>query len=218
MTVSVNTLVFETRIDKLRQQMQEDVDLVFLPISVNLRYIAGLNLKKLDRLIAAIIPKNGEPAIVAPTVEVERIKNGICLENYKLLSLEEHEHPYTAIAGWIQSKKPEVAVEGKAWSNEYPRLFTALPTAGFTDASELFGTFRIRKDDWEKDQIKEAIKIAAEAIEATLSQITKGMTESEECKILRNEELAKGAEKNLRAHGAYFARNSSMPHGGTRTS
>jgi len=215
MTVAVNTVVFETRMNKLQQQMQEeDIDLVFLPISVNLRYITGLNLKKRDRLIAAIIPKNGEPAIVVPTFEVERIENGICLENYTLLSWEEDENPYAAISGWIQPKKPKVAVEGKAWFNEYSQLFKAHPTAVFTDACELLGSLRIRKDDWEKDQIKEAIGIAAEAREATLSQITKGMTESEACKILCDEELAKGAEMNLTSHGAHFARNSSMPHGG----
>jgi len=207
--------VFEKRVEVLQEKMtQKSLDYLFLPVSLNQRYVTGLNLKKRDRLMAAVIPQKGEIALVIPGFELEGVQEGVRVASAKFMPWQEQENPYEMIATIIDSPKPRIGVESTAWFSEYDKLSAVLPSATFVDAASLLAAMRIRKSDWEKERIKKAIDIIDEAREAMFARLKEGMTETEACEILRSEGVLRGGE-NPHPHGAHFGRNSSFPHGGT---
>ena len=73
----------------------------------------------------------------------------------------------------------------------------ALPEADFPDASEALASLRLRKDEFEVDAIRRAVKVAQEALEATISLIKMGVTEKEIASELTLQMLKHGSEFEL---------------------
>lgn len=205
---------FETRLQKIREAMaKRHISHLFVPISVNQRYMCGLNLIKRERLTAAIVPRKGDVTIVCPYFELERIKQQFRLSDGEVVGWKEHEDPYTYVSKTIGDGDKNVAVEPTAWFSEYSKLAKALPSAAFVNAGPLFTELRSIKSEWEKDNIRRAIEIIREARRAMFTQLRKGITETEACEILRTEGAKRGGE-NPHPHGVHLGINTSYPHGG----
>jgi Xaa-Pro dipeptidase len=80
---------------------------------------------------------------------------------------------------------------------ELRHIRAGAPEADFPDASEALGSLRLRKDDDEVDCIRRAVKIAQEALEATIPSIQVGMTEKQIAANLNIELLRHGSDSEL---------------------
>src|SRR5690348_3069687 len=67
--------VFTARIDKARAALAAaKLDLLVVTPSTNYEYLTGYNPGRSERLIALFLPLKGDPIIVCPAFEVERLK------------------------------------------------------------------------------------------------------------------------------------------------
>ncbi len=87
------------------------------------------------------------------------------------------------------------------------------------DTTGLLATARLRKDEIEVRQLRKAVRIQEEALEATLEAIEPGQTELEVCALLEYEMKIRGAEDPAFDPIVAAKANGSRPHatpGGTR--
>src|SRR2546427_8066736 len=66
---------FARRLARAQQQLQaRKIDLLIATPGTNYEYLTGYNPGRSERLIALLLPARGDPTIVCPTFEVERIR------------------------------------------------------------------------------------------------------------------------------------------------
>ena len=80
---------------------------------------------------------------------------------------------------------------------EFRHVKAGAPEADYPDASAVLSALRLRKDQAEIDAMRRAVKIAQDALEATLPQIKIGMTEKELSSELVVQLLKHGSEPEL---------------------
>src|SRR2546425_948560 len=67
--------VFARRLARAQQELQaRKVDLLIATPGTNYEYLTGYNPGRSERLIALLLPASGDPTIVCPSFEVERIR------------------------------------------------------------------------------------------------------------------------------------------------
>ena len=80
---------------------------------------------------------------------------------------------------------------------EFQYVHVGAPEADFPDASEALASLRLRKDQNEVEAMKRAVKVAQDALEATIPLIKIGMTEKEIASELTMQMLKHGSESEL---------------------
>jgi Xaa-Pro dipeptidase len=96
---------------------------------------------------------------------------------------------------------------------EFRHVKSGAPEADFPDASDVLADLRLRKDKSEVDAMRMAVKIAQDALEATLPIIKIGMTEREVASELVMQLLKHGSESEMPFAPIVSAGpNSSNPH------
>src|SRR5215211_7357282 len=173
----------QSRLDKLNASLQtSDLDAVILNPGPTLTHLTGLHFHLMERPVVLMFAKDQEPAIVLPELELQKVAS----LPYKLQVFAYPENP----AQWedvFRRAAQSLGLDGKRVGVE-PRQLRLLefryvkggaPEANYPDASEVLSALRLRKDPAEVEAMRRAVKIAQEALEATLPLIRMGMTEKE---------------------------------------
>src|SRR6266699_2349656 len=88
--------VFTARIEKARAALAAaKLDLLVATPSTNYEYLTGYNPGRSERLIALFLPVKGDPIIVCPAFEVERLK--LHSVPADLRPWEEEKNPYNVV-------------------------------------------------------------------------------------------------------------------------
>src|SRR2546426_12824301 len=88
--------VFARRLARAQQQLQaRKIDLLIATPGTNYEYLTGYNPGRSERLIALLLPAGGDPTIVCPSFEVERIRQHSVV---------------AATRGWEEQDDPHVLV------------------------------------------------------------------------------------------------------------
>jgi len=184
---------------------------LFSEPSTPFSYLQSANFGRSERLIALIIPKNGQPLVVAPSFEVERVRRALgTLADIR--GWEEHESPYVLVYNALWSLGPaRLGIEPSTRYGTVVQLQKVLTNWQFPDASDLFIQLRIIKSDEEIALIRRAISITETSIAATFASLEAGIGEREVAAHLSQEMQERGA----RGGGlVQFGPNSALPHGG----
>src|SRR5438552_9251985 len=89
---------FGSRIARARELMRgAKIDLLFAVPSKNMAYLSKLNTFRSERLTALLLPLEGEPAIVCPAFEEERMRRSSAFN--RMETWQESEDPYQLAAG-----------------------------------------------------------------------------------------------------------------------
>jgi Xaa-Pro dipeptidase len=136
----------------------------------------------MERPVVLLFAKDQDPAIVLPELELQKVAS----LPYKLQVFAYPENP----SEWDNAFRKAVqalSLDGKRIGVE-PRQLRLLefrhvkagaPEADYPDASEVLSALRLRKDRTEVEAMRRAVKIAQDALEATIPLIKIGMTEKE---------------------------------------
>jgi len=170
--------MYEERLQALQMKMYENsIRYLFIPVSVNLRYVTGLALNKTERLTAAIVPQDGDPMIVCPSFEQAKFQRQINLKSAEFVPWDEQVDPYEAINAWFDGQgvrsRITIGLEPQAWYSEYERLAKAMPNATYVDASKVFEALRIIKSAAEVKHIKAAIGVIDDVRELLFKEFFK---------------------------------------------
>jgi Xaa-Pro dipeptidase len=191
----------QSRFDKLNASLRtSDLDAVILNPGPTLTYLTGLRFHLMERPVVLLFAKDQDPAIVLPELELQKVAS----LPYKLQVSAYAENP----SEWDSAFRKAVqalGLDGKRIGVE-PRQLRLLefrhvkagaPEADYPDASDVLSGLRLRKDPPEVEAMRRAVKIAQEALEATIPLIKIGMTEKELSAELVVQLLKHGSEPEL---------------------
>ncbi|MBK7449712.1 MAG: aminopeptidase P family protein [Anaerolineales bacterium] len=190
-----------SRLEKLIASLQtSNLDAVILNPGPTLKYLTGLTFHLMERPVVLFVASGKDPVLVLPELELPKVD----LFPYKVQGISYGENP----AEWddaFRKAAQALGVDGKRIGVE-PRQLRLLefrhvksgaPEAEFPDASDVLADLRLRKDKAEVDAMRKAVKIAQDALEATIPQIKIGMTEREVASELVMQLLKQGSEPEL---------------------
>ena len=193
--------MIHSRFDKLNASLRNsDLDAVILNPGPTQTYVSGLVFHLMERPIVLLYAKDQDPAIVLPELELQKVAS----LPYKMQVFAYPENP----SEWDNVFRKAVhalGLDGKRIGVE-PRQLRLLefqyvknsaPEADFPDASNVLSDLRLKKDKAEVDAMRHAVKIAQDALEATLPFIKVGMTEKEVSSELVVQLLKHGSDPEM---------------------
>jgi len=191
----------QSRLDKLNASLRNsDLDSVILNPGPTLTYLTSLHFHLMERPVVFLFAKDQDPAIVLPELELQKVAD----LSYKLQVFLYPENPSEWDAAFRKAVEA-LGLDGKRIGVE-PRQLRLLefshvkagaPEADYPDASDVLSGLRLRKDKAEVDAMRKAVKIAQEALEATIPLIKIGMTEKELSSELVVQLLKHGSEPEM---------------------
>jgi Xaa-Pro dipeptidase len=210
---SLSPDVFARRLDRARAELKaRGLQCLIATPGTNYEYLTGYNPGRSERLIAAVVPLDGAPAVVCPSFEVERIKRHSVVTDAR--GWEEQDDPYALVRDTVRRLAPRAATVALESSTGYQtalRLAAALPGWKFVDAAPVTERLRIVKAPEEVALIRRAIEITQGAMTATFGQLAVGMTERDVARLLSREMQQRGADGGGLVQ---FGPSSALPHGG----
>jgi Xaa-Pro dipeptidase len=207
--------VFAKRVERLHDEMKtRKLDLFVAEPSTNYTYFTGYNPGRSERLILLMIPVGGNPVVICPSFEVERIKRNSAVADVR--GWEEQNDPWDLVKTAGREMKPPhrhgaVAVESTTSYQSYLHLDDKLGGWKFSDAAPVTERLRIVKGPEEIDAIRRAIAATEASIAATFSQLAAGMSERDVAELLSREMANRGSPGGGLVQ---FGPSSALPHGG----
>jgi Xaa-Pro dipeptidase len=185
------------------RQAQDDasgLDAVILNPGPTLTYLTGLHFHLMERPVVLLFAKDQDPAIVLPELELQKVMS----LPYELQVFSYPENP-SEWDGAFRKAVQALGLDGKRIGVE-PRQLRLLefryvkngaPEANYPDATDVLSGLRLKKDKAEVDAMRRAVKIAQDALEATIPLIRVGMTEKELSSELVVQLLKHGSEPEM---------------------
>ncbi|RPI76559.1 MAG: aminopeptidase P family protein, partial [Desulfobacteraceae bacterium] len=110
------------RLEKAQRLMKENrISAVFLEPGATLFYFTGIEWGRSERMLAALLPVQGEIAYVCPAFEEERLRE-LMIFGKEVRVWEEHESPFALVAGVLRDRG---ILSGKIGIEESVRFFLA---------------------------------------------------------------------------------------------
>ena len=210
---TLSPATFARRIERAQAELKtRKWDALIATPSTNYLYFTGDNPGTSERLIALIVPALGDPAIVCPAFEVDRIKAHTVIQDVR--GWEEQASPYDLVKTVVRGRKPRgsgtLGLEASTGFGVYLGLRNVLDWK-FEDATAVTARLRSIKSSEEVAMIQRAIAITEDALAATFAQLAVGMSERDGARLLVGEMDRRGAEGDGLVQ---FGPSSAMPHGG----
>lgn len=219
MTIGVPRIAveeFTQRLQRLQQSMKEkNVGAVYLHAGTNLYYFTGLKWSASERMVAAIVPAEGEIVYIAPKFELDTLRDYWKIPA-EIVAWEEHECPYMMLGQTLKSK--EVA-DKELLLDESTPFFTvhgiqsANPTLKLGHAQPLTQALRSRKSQAEIDLIRRAHEMTLTVHAAAASILKPGITTSEVVEFIDKAHRKVGAPAGSYFCIVLFDVGTSFPHG-----
>ena len=205
------------RMEKLVAFLEKsDLDGLALNPGPSLVYLTGLHFHLMERPVVLLVLKSGASAIVLP--ELERGKLSEDESSFHVSTYGDD--PATWSAAFARAGQELGLREGRI-GVEPPRLRflelsflkAALSGVEFLDGSEVLEGLRLRKDVDEVEKMRQAARIAQDAMRRTLSSLHAGMTEKEIANMLFINLLREGSDVELPFSPIVaIGENSANPH------
>jgi Xaa-Pro dipeptidase len=191
----------QPRFDKLNASFQTSgLDAVILNPGPTLTHLTGLRFHLMERPVVLLFAKDQEPAIVLPELELQKVAS----LPYELQVFaypenpSEWDHAFRKAVQALSLDGKRIGVEPRQLRLlEFRHVKAGAPEADYPDASEVLSALRLRKDQAEVEAMRQAVKIAQNALEATIPLIKIGMTEKELSAELVVQLLKHGSEPEI---------------------
>jgi len=206
---------YVTRMEQARALMRETkaTALIETP-GTHLRYLTGLDLHRSERLIAFVLPVEGDPVLLGPLLERDRLTTSPAgIEEVR--TWEENERSFEALEKILRKagvSDKKVAIGSTTWYDDFVRLQEQTPKMTFVSTTPIVGSLRERKSPEEVACMQAAIDITERAIDAALAETREG---------IREDELSDLIVSNIEKMGAsggglvQFGPRSAVPHNPT---
>ena len=173
------------RLEKARRLMAASkIDAVLLTGGTTLNYFTGLRWGNSERLMALVVPAKGDPFVVCPAFEVDRLNEQLRqspLRRVDVRSWHENESPYQRVADTLRERG---IATGRLGIEETVRFVfangvaSALPSMTVTSATPVTAGCRMIKDAHELELLRLACRATLTCYAAVFAALTPGMTET----------------------------------------
>jgi Xaa-Pro dipeptidase len=199
--IQKETQMTQSRFDRLNASLgTSGLDAVILNPGPTLTHLSGLHFHLMERPVVLLFAKDQVPAIVLPELELQKVAS----LPYDLQVFAYPENP-SEWGNVFRKAAQTLGLDGRRIGVE-PRQLRLLefryvkegaPEADYPDASDVLSALRLRKDAIEVEAMRRAVKIAQDALEATIPSIKIGMTEKELSSELVVQLLRCGSEPEM---------------------
>lgn len=193
--------MYTNRLNRLTQAIQAaNLDGIALNPGPSLTYLTGLSFHLMERPTVLLIAPGKTSALVLPELEMTKARS---------ITLELNLFPFgDNPALWSDAFLKACAslgLDGKKIGVEPTRmrflelqyLYSALGNAQIVSAEPVLNSLRIQKDSAEIEAMRQAVRIAQEALKATLPMIRPGVTERQIAAELTIQLLRAGSDPEL---------------------
>ena len=207
---------FSQRLERLQAMMRErGVGAVYLHAGTNLYYFTGLKWGASERMVAAIVPAEGEIAYIAPRFELDTLRDYWKIPA-TIMAWEEHESPYALLGETLESMGAtgkELLLDEATPYFIVHGIQSANPGIKLGHAQPLTQALRSRKSEAELNLIRRAHEMTLTVHAAAASILRPGITTPEVVDFIDKAHRKVGA-----AAGSYFCIvlfdvGTSFPHG-----
>lgn len=189
------------RLDTLRSCLKKKkIAAVAVNAGPTLTYLTGLHFHLMERPVVLVVPVSSEPIIILPELEQGKL-DGL---PFQVRVYPYGENPVTWGAVFIDALKgliptgEKVGVEPRQLRLlEYNLLQPACRKVDIIDGSKIFADLRMIKDENEIANMRMAVTIAEESLEATLAMVKIGVSEKDIASELFLQLLRHGSETSL---------------------
>lgn len=165
-----------------------------------LNYLTGMPFHLMERPVMFLIVPPQAPFLILPNLEARKLDQA----PYPIQSITYSDNPATWQDAFDQAAKT-LNLDGKkigiepTWLRylELTYLQTAAPAATFKTAEAVIASLRIQKDTQELDCMRKAVRIAQDALRATLPMICPGATERQIAGELTSQLFKGGSDGNM---------------------
>jgi len=176
-----------TTVEDLRARLERasattracEIDALLISPGADLRYLTGYDAVPLERLTCLVVPADGDPVLVAPTLEVPAaLASPVGALDLHVHSWDETHDPYQLVAS-LTSGSASVAVADGMAARQVLRLRAAMPDVEQVLAGRVLRELRMRKSAAEVDALA-AAAAAIDRVHANVPQwLRAGRTERE---------------------------------------
>jgi Xaa-Pro dipeptidase len=173
------------RLEKARQLMlASKLDAILLTGGTSLTYFTGLRFGTSERLMALVLPAKGEPFVVCPAFEVDRLNEQLRrspLRQVDVRAWQESESPYQLVG---QTLRERGISTGRLGIEETVRfvvsngIAAASPSLTLASATPVTAGCRMIKDAHEVELLRVASHATLACYEALFKALEPGMTEA----------------------------------------
>jgi Xaa-Pro dipeptidase len=194
-------LMISNRLSHLLTSMkQQHLDAVAINPGPSLIYLTGLHFHLMERPTVLLVKSDQTCALILPELEMLKVKDS----PLPIKTFPFGDNPQTwkdafhQASRFLDLDKKKVGVEPLHLRiMEFDFLKEAAPTAEFIDGSAVFTDLRICKDAQEAAATRKAVKIAQDALKATLPFIKAGRTEKQIAAELTLQLLRAGSDSEF---------------------
>ncbi|HEX8214616.1 MAG TPA: Xaa-Pro peptidase family protein [Allosphingosinicella sp.] len=195
-----------------RLMRQHKLSALLIEPGASLTYFTGVKWWRSERLTAAVIPAEGEIAIVTPHFEEPSVRESLKVPG-EVRAWNEDEDPLRTVAGFLRDRKATgaVGVEETVRYFAAAGLAKALPQARIRSANPVVRALRMIKSPSELALMQAATDVTIAAYRHTAARIEKGMTPADIGSIMNRATQALGGTPEFAL--VLLGEASAYPHG-----
>lgn len=206
------------RIHILQKNMnEEEIDCLMVQSRPNVFYLTGFDADPHERLLGVLIPKEGNPTLICPQMEVNQIRK--LFNPDWIIGYSDSEDPWAKLFSHFNSKADVIALEENIPWSRATKWQSRYPDSRFTTCDSLLNAMRLIKSGDEITIMKEAAALADQGIQAGVRALKEGVTEMEVIAQIEYALKKKGVREMSFSTMALFGEKCGDPHGnpGSRT-
>jgi Xaa-Pro dipeptidase len=175
--------MLNSRLSRLDQLMASNhFDAIVLNPGPSLVYLTGLHFHLMERPTLFLYKRGESPRAILPELEagkLEKISTAIIVNTFGDDPASWQSVINQALEGWLKPGQSLGVEPTRLRFLEMDYLSKALPDVKFLPAETVIGALRLQKDDEEIECMRKAVKIAQNALKATLPLMKSGVSEQE---------------------------------------
>ena len=217
----ITTAEFQGRIQFAQRLMTEakpPFAALYLTPGSSLYYYTGIRWALSERLLAMVIPRQRDPAIVCPAFEEARLRELLpsSAGSVEVRAWQEDEDPSTLAAEWLRERglrTGRIGIEETTRFTFYDALRRAAPALEYVSGDPVTIGCRARKSTHELELMRLACEATFDVYRAVFSSLREGMTQRDIAAL-----VAQGFQRMGLSGGALvlLGEGAALPHGTTQ--
>jgi Xaa-Pro dipeptidase len=211
----ISTAELQRRIAHAQQLMSDakpQFEALYVTPGTTLLYYSGIRWWPSERILALLIPRQGDPLIVCPAFEEGRLREQLRLP-IELRVWREDESPYALVDKWFGERgirTGKVGVEETTRYVFYDGLRHAAASLEYPSGDPITVGCRAQKSEHELELMRLACGATFDVYKATFASLREGMVQGEVAALV----LRGYAKMGLRGEASvFFGPSSALPHG-----
>lgn len=213
----IRTEEFQSRMTRARKLMTDITpafDGIYLTPGTSLYYFTGIRWWPSERLLALVLPRLGEPALICPAFEADRLREQLRWP-MEVRVWQEDENPHALAAHTFADRgvrAGKIGIEETTLFVFFDGLRAAAPGLEYISASPITIGCRARKSSAEIELMRLANHATVDCYRATFASLREGMTETEVVSLVERGFQKMGLSGDV---FVLFGQWAARPHGTT---